>query len=1003
VLDYRSDYATGMGRYGRLDGVLLERNLASNVMAVMLSGTVSAVLQFFGNSGGSLATRLGYVSGIMAIAPIVLLAQLTTGVIEGTVRAMDGLPQGGTAILVMGGIGFRAVIHSNVSGEFAVAVPYGQYRFSGYAPPSARSDDATVRVAPLQTTRFDLVIDAAGVMHGTSPPTPTPGIWTDTTNGRLYPEAFNLQGLLLSREPSSVVEPLDFTGVSDNRLLVESQRGFSWTNTQYKFQGMDATDSWQPGFPAILPDVQALGSVVMRSGFALTASPSSGTEVNAFVAEPGASPSGAMSWHGALSTANTGSALSSTNLPASASRGSVQQADRFRWLTQDGLEIGGPLTRWADLYASARGQWASQTEPLATPGTNQGSRLLFKNVRSRIRAGAGDRFDALYSGSRIDISDGGVPAGLAALTGNRMMPSFVLPGGFRGQSETDHFDFLQAGWTHLQSAASTVGVLELRYGYSTAHLDTGTPDTGQSRIEIVGGKVTGAPPLANLAVRSRQGIEAAWQPAALRGMATRHRIVVGGGWKRSEPRNRFTTPSGMNLITANGSPAFVVKFNTPLDSRELIQSLSSYFADHLTLAPSLSLNVGAFAEFSRGSVPAQSSPAGPSTTARTLSAQPDLIGWNSLSPRVGLAWKVPRSHGVVVHGAWFRFYEPLAGRYLDFGNPNTLGGTLYQWTAANSSVPFQPAEQGKVLLRFGGPYSSISPTLRRPYADQFDISAEFSLFAGSVTSVQLFRRDDKNRIAAINTGVTTQAFTPVTILDPGPDGIPGTFDDQRLPIYAQNPATLGQDRYLLTNPPGLRMLNTGLLAQASTEWRQLTFHASFVAEKSYGPTNPGDAVYENDPGIIGALFLDPNTAIHATGRSFTDRAYIGKLQVTNRLPSAWGGVELASVAVYMDGLVFARQLLVTGSPQGPFLVATTVRGSPEGGNRAQYVLDWNLRISRQFELSAGRFTVWADILNVTNAAQRLQESDLSGPSFNLRLPVAIQPPRSVRIGFRYEF
>ena len=68
----------------------------------------------------------------------------------------------------------------------------------------------------------------------------------------LYPEAFSLQGLLLSREPSSVTEPLDFTGLSDNRLAVESQRGFSWTDTQYKFQGMDATDSYQPGLPAVL-------------------------------------------------------------------------------------------------------------------------------------------------------------------------------------------------------------------------------------------------------------------------------------------------------------------------------------------------------------------------------------------------------------------------------------------------------------------------------------------------------------------------------------------------------------------------------------------------------------------------------------------------------------------------------------------------------------------------------------------------------------------------------
>jgi hypothetical protein len=85
------------------------------------------------------------------------------------------------------------------------------------------------------------------------------------------------------------------------------------------------------------------------------------------------------------------------------------------------------------------------------------------------------------------------------------------------------------------------------------------------------------------------------------------------------------------------------------------------------------------------------------------------------------------------------------------------------------------------------------------------------------------------------------------------------------------------------------------------------------------------------------------------------------------------------------------------------MVATTVRGSPEGGNRAEYVINYGVRLSRRFESAAGSFTLLADIFNVTNAAQRLQESDLSGRSFNLRLPVAIQPPRSVRVGFRYEF
>ena len=184
-----------------------------------------------------------------------------------------------------------------------------------------------------------------------------------------------------------------------------------------------------------------------------------------------------------------------------------------------------------------------------------------------------------------------------------------------------------------------------------AHLDTSTVPTGQSRIELLGGMVSGAPPLANLAVRPRQGIEAAWQPAVLRAMGTRHQIVAGGGWKTSEPRNRFTTPSDMNLITANGAPAFVMEFNTPLDSRELVRSFSGYVADHVSLTPSLSLDLGAFADFSRGSLPAQSSPAGAFTPARTFAAQPDLIVWNNLSPRAGFAWQVPHSHGLVLRGS----------------------------------------------------------------------------------------------------------------------------------------------------------------------------------------------------------------------------------------------------------------------------------------------------------------------------------------------------------------
>jgi len=78
----------------------------------------------------------------------------------------------------------------------------------------------------------------------------------------------------------------------------------------------------------------------------------------------------------------------------------------------------------------------------------------------------------------------------------------------------------------------------------------------------------------------------------------------------------------------------------------------------------------------------------------------------------------------------------------------------------------------------------------------------------------------------VDNGLGANAFTPVSILDPGPDGIPATFDDQHLTVYQQSPATFGNDHYVLTNASGLRTLNAGFLREVGTEWREFRVHAS---------------------------------------------------------------------------------------------------------------------------------------------------------------------------------
>ena len=708
-------------------------------------------------------------------------------------------------------------------------------------------------VTPLETRRVDLVRDQSGVIH-----------WTGHTNARRYPEGFSLQSLLLNREPSTVTQPLDFTGLSDNRLALVSIRGFSWTDTQYKFHGLDATDSYQPGFPALAPDIFTLENIVTRGAFARPTSSAYATEVGLYLAEP------RESWHGAVSTIDGGDLFAWSNLPPLPERGLVQQPGLFHWFTRDHAELGGPLGKRVDLYASASGQWSSQTEPLGPPATDQRSRLLYGNARGRVRATSNDRFDALYSGSRIDLSDGGLPAGLEALTSNRMAPSFVLPGGFFGQPETDHLDAIQVGWTHLPPAGSIAAQLEVRYGYSIAHLDTHTPPAGQSRVELLGGAVTGSPPLANLAVRPRHEIAASWQPALLRARATRHQIAAGGDWKTSEPRNRFRSPSDSNLITANGVAAFIVDFNTPRGFR-CARGDVGRLCGRPHHAPALAL---ARRRRSRRLLSRLASASiEPGGHIHAGSQLRRAVRPNRLEQRIATRRARLAGSAFAWAGASRRLLPALLaarGQVPRFRKPQQPGRQRI------TSPRFKPLQRGGLVLRFGGPYSSIAPALRRPYSDEFDLGAGLRIGPAIVASIHLFRRDEKNRIAAVDTGIPAQAFTPVPIQDPGPDGIPGTFDDQTLTVYAQDPTTFGQDRYSLTNPPGLRELNSGVVAETGTQWRGLGFHASFTAEKSYGPTNPGNSFYENDPGVIGALFLDPNTSVNADRPDLYRQGLCGK-------------------------------------------------------------------------------------------------------------------------------
>ncbi|HSP67892.1 MAG TPA: hypothetical protein VLN48_09205 [Bryobacteraceae bacterium] len=224
----------------------------------------------------------------------------------------------------------------------------------------------------------------------------------------------------------------------------------------------------------------------------------------------------------------------------------------------------------------------------------------------------------------------------------------------------------------------------------------------------------------------------------------------------------------------------------------------------------------------------------------------------------------------------------------------------------------------------------------------------------------------------MNTGVPFSAYQPRTFLDPGPDARTGTSDDRVLPVYEQDPAAFGQDHFVLTNPSGLRMDQRGV--------------------------------------VIGSLYADPNTMLFASGSPAMDRSFAGKVWMYFPLPGRFGKLEIMNTAVFLGGYPYARRLLVTGLAQGPFVVDATPRGTSQGvtpGYRTDSVYDWNLKVSRSFEvrglLHRGTLRASVEVFNLLNLGASLRVSDLTGPQFMRQIPLEMQPPRFARASVSWEF
>jgi hypothetical protein len=430
----------------------------------------------------------------------------------------------------------------------------------------------------------------------------------------------------------------------------------------------------------------------------------------------------------------------------------------------------------------------------------------------------------------------------------------------------------------------------------------------------------------------------------------------------------------------DGVPARVWDYSAPGAASDWHQvSFSLYAGDTMVIHPRVTIEGGLRFDWVR---------AGAATNTQNIS-------WQDLFPTAGLRWELTDFNRIAAVVRFNRYGYRLPLGNLAYGDSLAPTADIYQWTATGPDPGVQRI--GALVSRVGPGtggdpgFSAVDPRLDRPYVNELTLGFESRPNDRTIVRVTGIARHEGQLIGLVNTGVPPSAYTTLTLVDPGEDHAGG----QILPVYDRSPSAFGADRYLLTNPARHHATFASAEITAQTTINRLFLIAGGTAGRSEATSaNRGFQVTENDHGIVGEVWTNPNAAINARGRPFTERGYTIKTAGVYRFPR---DVRLGVAARYQDGQHFARLVIVPGLNQG----VEAIRSSVNGKTRFTYTLTVDARLQKDFSLRGRRFTAVIDAYNLLNTRTEIEEVSVTGPLS--RTISAVQPPRSLHIGFKLPF
>jgi hypothetical protein len=403
-----------------------------------------------------------------------------------------------------------------------------------------------------------------------------------------------------------------------------------------------------------------------------------------------------------------------------------------------------------------------------------------------------------------------------------------------------------------------------------------------------------------------------------------------------------------------------------------------FFDDSIRIGKRLTLNLGVRYDYQQADYPAFPRLDGWNETTKKAPGIDDLITWNVISPRIGIAFQLTPDGKTLLKANYGRYHDALYIGNFAVPGPGVTDWYGYEWIDGKWELfDYAPGGIGYIM----------DPDIKNPYADQLFIGLDRELFPNFSVGANYLYKKEENSIGFEGRNATYEQVQRVS----SDNGQTYTVFDRISPpgveeTWQTNPEAYGQtyNAFILSFD---KKYSQKWMMSASITWS----HSSGLTMNAHQTRQDQIAEYASGFGV------DPNDLINAEGDLQHDKRWVVKFTGGYNLP--WD-IFFGAYFTYQTGRPRPTFVRISDLEQG----RTTILAEPRGDERYPSFYTLSLRLQKQFTLSKSlRLKVMLDLFNATNddTFRSWHSNNRWYDTFNLKW--GLPDPRSVQLGLKLEF